>query len=108
MKYVYLVLAILGTVIPYFFFLQHMGPEGLALNSFIADAFANPAASGFTADLLISSLVFWIYMFNAGEDAPKPWTFIAMNLFIGLSCALPAYLYWRARRERSSAQAVAA
>lgn len=108
MKTVYLVLAILGTAIPYFFFIQHMGVDGMALGAFVADAFANPVASGFTSDLLISSLVFWIYMFNAGTDAPRPWAFIVMNLLIGLSCALPAYLYWRARTSETPAQAVAA
>jgi hypothetical protein len=93
MKNVYLALAILGAAIPYFYFVQHMGAEGLVLSGFIAEAFANPVASGFTADLLISSLVFWIYMFKAEADAPRPWAFIAINLLIGLSCALPAYLH---------------
>ena len=97
MKHVYLVAAIVGTVIPYFFFVQHMGDAGLVLADFMAQGFANPVASGFTADLFIASFVFWIYMFTAGEDAPKPWAFIVMNLLIGLSCALPAYLYWRER-----------
>ncbi len=97
MKNVYLGAAIAGTVIPYYFFLQHFGAEGLALGSFLAQAFANPVAAGFTADLFISSFVFWAYMFTRGADAPRPWAFIVMNLFIGLSAALPAYLYWRER-----------
>lgn len=95
MKNVYLVAAILGAVIPYYFFLQHVGAEGLALPAFLGAVFATPAASGFAADLFISSFVFWIYMYQAGEGAPKPWPFIVINLLIGLSCALPAYLYWR-------------
>ena len=97
MKNVYLVAAILGAAIPYVFFVQHFGAEGLALPAFLAAVFATPAASGFAADLFISSFVFWIYMFQAGEGGPKPWPFIVLNLLIGLSCALPAYLYWRAR-----------
>lgn len=97
MKNVYLVAAIIGAAVPYLFFVQHMDVHGLAVATFVAQAFANPVASGFTSDLLISSFVFWVYMFNAGEEAPKPWVFIAINLFIGLSCALPAYLFWRLR-----------
>ena len=97
MKFMYLVAAILGAIVPYVFFLQHMDVHGLALATFVAQAFANPVASGFTSDLLISSFVFWVYMFNAGNNAPKPWAFIVINLFVGLSCALPAYLYWRMR-----------
>ena len=97
MRNLYLILAIIGAVIPYFFFVQHFAAEGLALTEFLAAVFATPAASGFAADLLISSFVFWLFMFQADEGSPNPWPFIAINLLIGLSCALPAYLYWRER-----------
>lgn len=98
MKNVYLVLAIVGAIAPFYFFLEHFGMHGYALSDFIAGVFATPAASGFAVDLLISSLVFWIYMFGARSGgAPSPWPFVAANLLIGLSCALPAYLYVRSR-----------
>ena len=103
MRNIYLVAAILGAVVPYVFFLQHFGAEGIDLMRFLGAAFANPAAAGLGSDLFISSFVFWIYMFHVGSAGPKPWPFIALNLLIGLSCALPAYLYWR---ERDGAAAV--
>ena len=62
---------------------------------FVPALFVNSAAAGFSADLLIASFVFWTYMFTA-KSGPKPWLFIVLNLSIGLSCALPAYLYRRA------------
>ena len=64
---------------------------------FVPALFANSAAGGFTADILISSAVFWGFMFSA-KTGPKPWLFIVLNLSIGLSCALPAYLYARANQ----------
>ena len=97
LKTVYLVLAIIGAVVPYVFFAQHFESVGFSLMSFITALYANPAASGFTSDLLISSFIFWIAMFqqrNLGKG-PKPTAFIILNLLIGLSCALPAYLYAR-------------
>ena len=97
MKNVYLIAAIVGAIVPYYFFLQHFSAEGLALPAFLGAVFATPAASGFAGDLFISSFVFWIWMFEAGEGGPRPWPFILINLLIGLSCALPAYLYVRAR-----------
>lgn len=103
MKYLYLVLAILGAALPYVFFMQHIGVAGVGISTFVAQGFANPVAAGFTTDLLISSLVFWIYMFSSREASPKPWAFIVINLFIGLSCALPAYLYWRERSQGAPA-----
>lgn len=97
MKQAFLVLAVLGAIVPYVFFMQHFGAAGYAVADFTAAVFATPAASGFAADLLISSLVFWVYMFALRPAGPSPWPFIGLNLLIGLSCALPAYLYWRER-----------
>ena len=92
MRNLYLVLAVAGAVVPYLFFFQFFGSVGLDLPAFIGALFANGAAAGFTADLLITSLVFWVYLFSR-KEGPSPWPFIALNLLIGLSCALPAYLY---------------
>ncbi len=101
MKMLYLVLAIVGAVLPYAFFIQHFSSEGIGLPGFVAALFANPAAGGFTADLLVTSVVFWIFMFHqrSRDKGPQPIIFILLNLLIGLSCALPAYLYARERKE---------
>lgn len=100
-KNVYLGLAILGAVIPYVFFVQHFGTDGFGLADFISALFTNAAASGFTTDLLISSLVFWIAIFQRRRQGkgPNPALFIVLNVMVGLSCALPAYLYASASRE---------
>jgi hypothetical protein len=97
MKNTYLALAVAGTVLPYYFFLQQLPVSGTDIVGFMTLGFANPVAAGFSTDLVISSFVFWVYMFSAGPGAPRPWPFIALNLLVGLSCALPAYLFWRAR-----------
>lgn len=98
LKRTYLILAILGAVIPYAFFGQYIIAEGFNLPGFVAAVFANPPASGFTADLLISSVVFWVWMFYERSRRIKaihPAIIIVVNLTIGLSCALPLYLYFR-------------
>lgn len=97
MKNVYLVLAIVGAVVPYIFFLEFFGTAGFELGGFVAALFANGAAGGFTADLLITSLVFWIYMWT--RDTANMWVYVALNLTIGLSCAFPAYLYMQAKKD---------
>lgn len=95
MKTLYLGAAIVGAIVPYVFFIEHFGASGLSLAVFVQAVFANPAAGGFTADLLISSFVFWIFAFHRNRYAhgPNPIGFIVLNLLIGLSCALPAYFY---------------
>ena len=97
MKNVYLILAIAGAVVPYLFFFGFFASSGFAPGSFVSALFANGAAGGFTADLLISSLVFWIYMWT--RNAAHMWVYVLLNLTIGLSCALPAYLYMNADSE---------
>lgn len=100
---VYLGLAILGAIVPYLFFVQHFNSAGFGLMNFIGALVATPPAAGFTSDLLISSLAFWIAMLarrNRGVG-PHPALFIVLNVTIGLSCALPAYLYASAGERRS-------
>ena len=79
MKNICLLLAIVGAVIPYGFFVQHFSSVGLGLPDFVAALLANPAAGGFTADLLITSAVFWLYVFQKKNLAggPSPLPFIA-------------------------------
>ncbi len=103
MKKLYLFLAIVGAVLPYVFFVQHFSSEGFGLSGFVSALFANPAAGGFSADLLFTSVVFWIFIFQqrSREKGPSPVLFVALNLLIGLSCALPAYLYARERSENA-------
>lgn len=96
MKNFYLVGAILGAVLPYVFFIDFFLANGIDLFGFIDALFVNGAAAGFTADLLISSAIFWGYMLSQRE--PKIWLFIILNLTIGLSCALPAYFFAVASR----------
>ena len=96
MKNLYLLLAVVGTVVPLAFFAAFFAGAGLDLPGFLRALFVNGAAGGFTADLLISSVVFWLFM--AGRPGPAAWPFVVLNLTIGLSCALPAYLYWCERR----------
>ncbi len=101
MKQLYLVLAIIGAVVPYVFFIQHFSGEGFSLMTFLRAMYANPAAGGISSDLLLSSFIFWVFMFlqRSRGKGPGPVLFVVLNLLIGLSCAFPAYLYARERQE---------
>lgn len=99
MKRFYLIAAIVGAVVPYCFFILFIRESGLDLAAFARALFANGAAGGFSADLLIASFVFWGFMLTrCRTGGPRPGWFIVLNLTIGLSCALPAYLYWQERQ----------
>lgn len=107
MKTLYLLLAIVGAILPYAFFIQHFSTEGVSLSGFVSALFVNPVAGGFTVDLLFTSFVFWIFMIQQRrrDKGPNPILFILLNLLIGLSCAFPAYLYARERKNTEVAPA---
>jgi hypothetical protein len=96
-KRLYLVLAAAGAMVPHIFLIQFFSAEGLHAGRFLTGLFSKGAVVGFSSDLLITSLVFWIAMIQqrrAGKG-PGPGFFILLSLLNGLSCALPAYLYVR-------------
>lgn len=103
-KYIYLELAIVGAVVPYIFFAQYMFQHGTALTGFVSQLFATAPASGFTADLLITSVTFWIWSFGQAQkhQIKHWWLFVVVNLAIGLSCALPLFLFFREARLEST------
>lgn len=97
-KNIFLSLAILGALLPWILFLQFFQAEGIG-GDFLGALFANGASGGFTVDLILSSLVFWIFLFREGRlKRMRPlWPYVLINLFIGLSCAFPLFLWARER-----------
>ncbi len=95
MKNLYLAVAVIGTVVQYVFFAQHVGQIGFDFLTFINALLVNPAAAGFTLDLAISSLVFWIAIICRHRigKGPKPLLFLVRKPTFGVSCGLPAYLF---------------
>jgi hypothetical protein len=62
MKKLYLLLAVIGFVLPYYFFVSFLIANGLNLQLFFSQLFANNISSFFAADLIISAIVFWIFL----------------------------------------------
>lgn len=92
----YAVLAFIGAAVPLALSAWFIADHGLDGGELIDQAFAGPAAAAFVADVSISSIVFWVWMWpEARAIGVSPWGFLAANLFIGLSFALPLFLYVR-------------
>ncbi|KXK23738.1 MAG: hypothetical protein UZ15_CFX003000503 [Chloroflexi bacterium OLB15] len=97
LKNFYLVCAIIGTIIPWLFFAHFFRTEGVNLSLFLSSLFANGAAGGFSADVLISILVFWVWSFTDANrhHISRWWLVLPASFLVGLSLALPLYLYLR-------------
>jgi hypothetical protein len=100
MKNIYLVLAIIGFIAPYYFFLQLPGENGFDLPGLILPLFANNLLRGVAMDLTIAVIVFWVYAFAEANrlQMKNPWLYLLAALLVGLSFALPLFLYFRERK----------
>jgi len=107
MKILYLIAAIIGAVVPFIYYVDHFQASGTSLGVFIDAITINAASRGLTADVLIASFVFWAFMIHRHRfrHGPNPILFIVVNLAIGLSCALPAYLFAMERQREAHAAA---
>jgi hypothetical protein len=100
MKNVYLVLAVVGFIVPYYFFIQLPADGGLNLPRLLQPFLANNFMKGAAVDLTISVIAFWVYAFVEANrlQIKNPWVFVLATLLVGLSFALPPFLYFRERR----------
>lgn len=99
-KNVYLILAIIGFIAPYYFFLQLPAEDAFNLPLLLQPLSANNFMRGLAMDLTISVLAFWFFMFaEAGRLQMKnPWLYLLATLLVGLSFAIPLFLYFRERK----------
>jgi len=99
-KNIYLVLAAIGFIAPYYFFLQLPAENGFDLPFLIQPMFANNLLRGVAMDLTVSVIVFWFYMFAEAKklQMKNPWLYVLATLLVGLSFALPLFLYFRERK----------
>lgn len=99
MPSIYLVLSILGFVLPYSQLIPFFASHGFDLWLFWSQLFINQVSSDFAVDLFVSSLVFWIFVFKEGTRLNLKFlgVYVLANLIIGLSFALPLFLWVRSR-----------
>ena len=96
-KNVYIVLCVLGALIPVAVFVPFAVEKGLDMGLFVREMFATQVASFLSADLILSSLALWVFIFFELRKGPIRywWLAIIANLAVGLSLALPLFLLLR-------------
>jgi hypothetical protein len=104
MKALYLGLCVLGTILPYSQFIPFLREHGLDARLFLEQLFATRIGGFFGMDVIVSSVVLWVFVFAEGRRLGMRhlWTPIAANLAVGVSLGLPLFLYLRERRLQAS------
>jgi Terpene cyclase DEP1 len=100
MQWLYLIAAIVGTVLPLYFFVPFVLTHGLDVPAFFRELFQNQVSSAFGIDVFISSIVLWLFIFSEGRrrGMNNLWCYVLCNLLFGVSSGLPLFLYFRERK----------
>ena len=61
MKRLYLILAIAGFILPYYFLISFLALHGLNFSLLIEQLLATPISTFFAVDLMITAIVFWVF-----------------------------------------------
>ena len=102
-KNLYLVLCAAGFLVPYSQLVPWLAQNG-SMSQFVPLMLANRISAFFVADVLVSALVLIAFMRTERKRLPIPhaWAPLLALLAVGVSLALPLYLYLRElARERT-------
>ena len=96
----YLAAAVVGTILPLSQFIPFLARYGLDVSAFFSQLFQNNVSSFFGLDVIVSSIVLWFFVFSEGKRRRMGnlWVYVLCNLIVGVSLALPLFLFFRERR----------
>ena len=97
MKKLFLVLCILGVILPYYQLYYFLLENNWSMSGFWADIYSNHAISMITMDITVAAtsfLVFIIYKFYNKKIDGRSFIKYLLSLFlVGFSLSMPLYLY---------------
>jgi hypothetical protein len=67
---------------------------------FFKQLFQNPVSAFFGVDVIVSSVALWLFVFSEGRRhrVKNLWLYVVCNLAVGVSLALPLFLFARERK----------
>jgi Terpene cyclase DEP1 len=96
-KTIYLALCLVGTALPYWQFMPWVVQHGMNLPLFVRELLANRIGAFFGMDVLVSAVVLIVFMRveSARLKVSRRWLPVLAVLTVGVSLALPMFLYMR-------------
>ena len=100
MQWLFLIAAILGTVLPLSYLLPFLATHGLDAPLFFGQLFQNNISAFFGVDVFISALALSLFVTSEGRRRGMKhlWVYILCTLLVGVSLGLPLFLFFRERR----------
>jgi hypothetical protein len=100
MRWLYLAAAIPGAALPLSQLIPFFLAYGFDMPLLVRQLFQNHISAFFGLDVIVSSLVLWLFVFSEGRKnrMKNLWFYVACNLLVGVSLALPLFLFFRERK----------
>jgi hypothetical protein len=100
MQWLYLIAAILGAILPLSQLTPFLITYGFDMPLLFKQLFQNHVSAFFGIDVIVSSFVLWMFVFSEGRrhSMRHLWLYVVCNLAVGVSLALPLFLFFRERR----------
>ena len=99
-QWLFLIAAILGFILPVRHFVRFLLSEGLNVSAFMEQLFQNDVSAFFAMDVVVSTVSLWLFVFIEGRRRRMKalWVYVVCTLLVGVSLALPLFLFFRERR----------
>ena len=99
-KNIYLILTVIGFVLPYYFIFKFYTANEMSTTAALAQVTALDWGALLAADLTISVFAAWTFFYNEAKRLKMKfwWAYPLATLMVGLSFALPLFLYFRERQ----------
>ena len=100
LRHLYLLLGILGLILPYWKLIPWVMEHGLSLSLLFQELFATRIGAFFGLDVVVSAIVLFVFIATEGRRLAlsRLWLPIAATLLVGVSLGLPLFLYLRQRQ----------
>ena len=100
LRHLYLLLCVLGTILPYWKLLPWVLEHGLNLSLLCQELFATRIGAFFGLDVVVSAIVLFVFIATEGRRLAiaNLWLPIVATLLVGVSLGFPLFLYLRQRQ----------
>jgi len=97
LKVTYLILCVLGALLPLSQFVPWVIENGLNMPLFFQELFSTKIGGFFGMDVIVSAVILFVFIFAEGRrlQIPNLWFPVVATLSIGVSLGLPLFLYMR-------------
>lgn len=99
LKTIYLILCILGIILPLSQFVPWIADNGFNVQIFFQELFSTRIGGFFGMDVIVSAIVLFVFIFGEGKrlEMTNLWLPVVATVSIGVSLGLPLFLYMRQR-----------